>query len=73
MKLILPAYRRNIRNACAALGNRKLPNGYTTATATNGDFIVYSGGHIVGRLEREKVEPFCRVPRAAQAGRNCPA
>lgn len=50
MKLILPAYRRNIRKACNALGNR-VPNGYSTAIATNGDFIVYNGSMgIVGRL-----------------------
>lgn len=45
----LIAYRRNIRDACAALGNR-IPNGYRTQTAPNGDFIVISRDAIVGRL-----------------------
>lgn len=45
----LIAYRRNIRDACAALGNR-IPNGYTTQIAPNGDFIVVSRDAIVGRL-----------------------
>lgn len=50
MKINIPAYRRNIKNACKALGNR-VPNGYSTSIASNGDFIVYSGGmHVVGRL-----------------------
>lgn len=49
-KIIIPAYRRNVRKACAALGNR-VPNGYSTSIATNGDFVVYSVGmSIVGRL-----------------------
>lgn len=51
MKLILPAYRRNIKKACAALGNR-VPQGYSTSIASNGDFVVYSGRmEIVGRLK----------------------
>ncbi len=45
----LIAYRRNIRDACTALGNR-IPNGYGTHIAPNGDFIVVSRGAIVGRL-----------------------
>ena len=45
----LKAYRRNIRNACEALGNR-IPNGYVTQIAPNGDFIVISCDAIVGRL-----------------------
>ena len=57
-KLILPAYRRNVKKACANLGNR-VPNGYSTAIATNGDFVVYSGNMgIVGRIEAGKFEPF---------------
>ena len=51
----LKAYRRNIRNACAALGSR-IPDGYTTQIAPNGDFIVVSRNAIVGRLAQ--YEPF---------------
>jgi len=51
----LKAYRRNIRNACAALGNR-IPDGYVTQIAPNGDFIVVSRDAIVGRLA--PYEPF---------------
>lgn len=55
-KMDMRVYRRNIKAACAALGNR-IPNGYSTSIATNGDFIVYSSGmNIVGRLD--KWEPF---------------
>lgn len=57
-RIILPAYRRNIRKACASLGNR-IPQAYRTATAENGDFIVYgAGGHIIGRLTRDQTETF---------------
>jgi hypothetical protein len=54
-KMNLKAYRRNIRNACAALGNR-IPDGYATQVAPNGDFIVVSRDAIVGRLAQ--YEPF---------------
>lgn len=56
-RLILPAYRRNIRKACEALGNR-IPNGYHTALAENGDFVVYSFDKIVGRLSADQTETF---------------
>ena len=59
-RLILPAYRRNVRKACAALGNR-IPQGYHTAKAENGDFIVYgAGARIVGRLASDKTETFMK-------------
>lgn len=60
-KLILPAYRRNIRKACAACGNR-VPNGYSTAIATNGDFVVYSASMgIVGCLAAGTYETFTKT------------
>lgn len=52
-----PAYRRNIRKACDALGNR-IPNGYHTSIATNGDFVVSSNQTIVGRLAAGSWEAF---------------
>lgn len=58
-KVILPAYRRNTRKACAALNNR-VPVGYTTAIASNGDFVVYSCGRIVGRLTPGNFEKFIK-------------
>ena len=59
-RLILAPYRRNIRKACAASGNR-VPQGYSTAIANNGDFIVYSAGmRIVGRLAAGVVETFIK-------------
>ena len=59
-KLIIPAYRRNVRKACAACGNR-VPNGYSTAIASNGDFIVYSAAMgIVGRLAAGSYEAFTK-------------
>ena len=53
------AYRRNVRKACAALGHR-VPQGYSTAVANNGDFVVYTGGlsAIVGRLVSGAWEAF---------------
>lgn len=49
-KMDMKAYRRNIKAACAALANR-IPNGYSTSIANNGDFVVYSASmDIVGRL-----------------------
>lgn len=45
----MKAYRRNVKNACAACGSR-VPNDYHTAIATNGDFVVYSNTTIAGRL-----------------------
>lgn len=53
------AYRRNVRKACAALGHR-VPQGYSTAVATNGDFVVYTNGQsaIVGRLVSGAWEAF---------------
>lgn len=60
-KLIIKAYQRNIRAACKAMGNR-VPQGYTTAIATNGDFVVYdSGMRIIGRLVAGSFEPFVKV------------
>lgn len=54
----MPAYRRNVRKACAALGNR-VPQGYTTCNAENGDFIVHSAhGVVIGRLTVGNFEPF---------------
>lgn len=59
-KLIIKAYQRNIRAACAAVGKR-VPQGYTTAIATNGDFVVYdSGMRIIGRLVAGSFEPFVK-------------
>ncbi len=59
-RLILPAYRRNVRKACAALGNR-VPQGYHTALADNGDFVVYSAGsNIIGRLASGQYETFMK-------------
>ena len=53
------AYRRNVRKACAALGHR-VPQGYTTSVAANGDFVVYTNGQsaIVGRLASGAWEAF---------------
>lgn len=52
------AYRRNIRKACAAMGNR-IPQGYQTSSAENGDFVVYSTSMgIVGRLSGDQAERF---------------
>lgn len=59
LRLIIPAYRRNVRKACEALGNR-IPQGYHTALAPNGDFIVYSGGSIIGRLPSGNYETFTK-------------
>ena len=59
-KIYIQAYRRNIRNACKAEGNR-VPQGYTTAIATNGDFVVYSNTAIVGRLKAGEFEPFTKA------------
>lgn len=59
-KLIISAYRRNVRKACDACGNR-VPNGYSTAIADNGDFIVYSATMgIVGRLAAGSYETFTK-------------
>ena len=53
----LKAYRRNIRKACANLGNR-IPNGYSTAVADNGDFVVSSAHAVVGRIAKDQWEKF---------------
>lgn len=59
-KFIIKAYQRNIRAACAAMGKR-VPQGYTTAIATNGDFVVYdSGMRIIGRLAPGSFQPFTK-------------
>lgn len=64
-RLIMAAYRRNIRKACAAMGNR-IPNGYSTAVAPNGDFIVYSASMgIIGRLSAGSFEPFTKSSQSA--------
>lgn len=56
-KMDMKAYRQNIRKACAAMGNR-IPNGYSTRIAPNGDFIVDRNGTIFGRLT--DYAPFIR-------------
>lgn len=57
-KLNLKAYRRNVKSACKNTGHR-IPNGYTTDFAPNGDFIVRNYSmNVVGRLPPEEVEDF---------------
>ncbi len=56
-KMIFAAYRRNVHNACKVMGNR-VPNGYTTNIAPNGDFIVRSAYEIVGRIPAGEYEVF---------------
>lgn len=57
MKMDMKAYRRNIKAACKREGNR-IPNGYHTRIADNGDFIVASAYNIVGRLPAGQWEKF---------------
>lgn len=54
----MAAYKRNVKAACAAIGN-PVPRDYTTAMAPRGDFVVYSiHMEVRGRLPADQIEPF---------------